>query len=154
MTKQCNEYELLIVSHIDDEASDEEKREVFRHLAECGSCRTMWESLSGMKLQAAREKRSVAPARLDKRINAATIEKPTSARFTRVWGNIVHSRVFIPMPVAVLFTLFILIGSAGITYLWSSKPQPAREVVEPVVYMKLPTVEVRGSAPQSTSTVR
>lgn len=154
MKKQCTEYEFLIASFIDGELEEGNKQEVFLHLAECGPCRSFWETVTEMKLQAASEKRLTAPTTLDTRVNAITAQKDSRRRFSRAWSNLVRRGLFVPAPVAVVLALFLLIGGAGIAFVWTSKPQPTKEVIEPVVYIKLPTVEVRGEVAQTKSAVR
>ena len=154
MKKQCKEYEFLITSYADGESEEADKREVFLHLAECDSCRTYWETVTEMKFQAARENRRAAPTTLNRRIKVGTMRRVSSARLSRAGGNLIQRRIFVPAPVALLLALFLLSGGAGIAFLWSSSPPPAKEVVEPVVVVKLPTVEIRGNVDQPESSVR
>ena len=154
MKKQCTEYEFLMVSYIDGELGEENKREIFLHLAECGLCRSFWETVTEMKLKAASEKRLTAPTTLDRRVNAITAQKDSRRRFSRAWGNLVRRRLFVPAPVAVVLALFLLIGGAGIAFAWIPKHQQTKEVIEPVVYIKLQTVEVRGEMTQPKSAIR
>jgi predicted anti-sigma-YlaC factor YlaD len=148
MKKQCEEYELLIVSYLDGESEETDKREVFLHIAECASCRGFWETMTEMKLQAAQEIRRVAPATLDRRILVGTIRRTSSTKVARLWNGLVRGRVFMPAPVALLLALFLLSGGAGLAFLLSSTPPPAKEVIEPVVFVKFPAVEIKGNADQ------
>jgi anti-sigma factor RsiW len=154
MKKQCEEYELLIVSHMDGESEETDKREVFLHLAECASCRAFWETMTEMKLEAARENRRAAPATLDRRIRVGTIRWASSTTIARIWNGLVRRRIFMPAPVALLLALFLLSGGAGIAFLLSSNPPLAKEVIEPVIFVKFPAVEVNGNADQRETRVQ
>lgn len=148
MTKQCEESEFLIVSCIDGELEEEGKRGVFLHLAECGSCRSFWETVTEMKLEAAHEKRQPAPTALDERVNSIAKQNTSARKPLSAWRNLVQRRLFVPAPVAIVLALFLLGGGAGIAFAWIPRPQPAKEVIVPVVCIKLPTVEVTGDIAQ------
>lgn len=148
MNKQCKDYEFLIVSYIDGDLAENDKREILLHLAECTLCRSFWETVADMKLQAAREKRLAAPLTLDRRVTSIAKQNTPALKSSSAWRNLVQRRLFVPAPVALLLALFLLVGGAGIAFAWISKPQQTKEVIEPVVYIKLPTVEVRGENAQ------
>lgn len=154
MRKQCTEYEFLVVSYIDGELEEESKREVFLHLAECGSCRSFWETVTEIKLQAAQEKRLAAPITLDRRVTSIAKQNTPARKSSSAWRNLVQRRLFVPAPVALVLALVLLVGGAGIAFAWFSKPQQTKEVIEPVVYIKLPTVEVRGENAQPKPAIR
>jgi anti-sigma factor RsiW len=154
MKKQCKEYEFLITQYCDGEAEEPDKRELFLHVAACDSCRAFWETMTDMKLQAARENRQNAPTTLDRRVKSATLQRTSSMRIARVWDRLVGQRLFVPVPLALLFALFLLSGGAGIAFLVSSSQPPIKEVIEPVVFVKLPTVEINGNGEQSDSSVQ
>jgi predicted anti-sigma-YlaC factor YlaD len=154
MTKSCEEYELLITAYLDGESEDTDKRGVFLHVAECSPCRAFLESVMDMKMQAARENRFTAPASLDRSIRAGTKRRAASQIISRWWERTTRGRVFIPTPVAILLALCLLSGGAGIAYLFTSTPPPAKEVIEPVVFVKFPAVQIDGNADQQKTSVQ
>ena len=154
MKNQCNEYEFLITLYVDGESEEADKRRVFLHLAECESCRSYWEALTEMKVQAARENRLTTPVTLDARIITRPMQKDPSIKMSRSWKHLIQHRLLVPAPVAILLALFLLSGGAGIALLWPSHPEPAKEIFEPVVYVKLPTVEIRGNVAHPASISR
>jgi predicted anti-sigma-YlaC factor YlaD len=140
----CKEYEVQISQFIDRELQSSQVAGMFAHLGDCKGCQRFFQSALA--------------------INAAMIESPPIKMPKSIEGpgkalSQLRSRAYlwkkrIPVSVAALLLCLTLIGSLGITYLWPPKQQQAQVVIEPVVYMKLPTVEVRGSVEQTKSTVR
>jgi predicted anti-sigma-YlaC factor YlaD len=154
MKKQCTEYEFLIAQYVDGEIEEVSKTDVFLHLAECGSCRSFWEAVTELKLQAAKEKRMTAPAGLDRRVAGIAKANAPARKSHIVWRNLVRRRLFVPAPVAIVLALVLLVSGAGMAFAWIQKPQQTREVIEPVVCIKLPTVEVRGEHAQPKQAFR
>ena len=154
MIKQCREYEFLIAQFVDGEMEEAGKAAVLLHLAECGSCRLFWETLTDLKMQAAQQQRLPAPPSLDVRVSGIARNNRRVRSTTGAWRSIVQRRLFMPAPVAVVLALLLVGGGAGIAFAWIPKPAPAKEVIEPVVCIKLPTVEVRGGNARSKQAFR
>ena len=148
MKRECQEFEFLVAQYIDGEIEEVRKTDVFLHLAACGSCRSFWEAVVELKLQVVQEGRLTAPAALDRRVSDIAKHETQVRKSTGVWRSLFQSRLFVPAPAALVMALLLLLGGAGLAFAWIQKPQQTREVIEPVVCIKLPTVEVRGEHAQ------
>ncbi len=139
----CKEYEVQVSQFIDRELQPSQVAGMFAHLGDCKGCQRFLQSALAINTAMLES----PPIKMPK-----SIEEPGKALS---WSQ---SRAYlwkkkIPVSVAAFLLCLTLIGSLGITYLWPPKQQQAQVVIEPVVYMKLPTVEVRGSVEQPKSTV-
>ena len=154
MNVNCKEVESRLAAYVDGELDEAAKGQMFLHIANCLPCRSFFEATADMKLRAAREKRMATPSWLDKRVDE--IVRRRTSPVPRSWGlqSIVRRRLSVTAPLAVVLALVFLLSGAGITLRWMAKRPEAKQVIEPVIYMKLPTIEVLGNATNRRSTVR
>jgi anti-sigma factor RsiW len=154
MRRECKDFEFLIAQFVDGEIQEDGKAEVLFHLAECGACRSFWETVMQLKSLAVQEKRMAAPASLDNRISGIASRNVHTRVSAEVWTKLVQFRLLLPAPAAFVLALLLLVGGAGIAFAWIPRLQVTKEVVEPVVYMRLPTVQIRGEISQPKPTFR
>jgi anti-sigma factor RsiW len=150
----CVDYEERVDQFIDGELPSAQTAGMFAHLGTCDACRTYFHSATAintamMQAPPIRMRQSIVEAGKDilparERVLRGVMPDWSVASF-HLWKK------KISLPVTALLLCLTVIGSFSVTYLWTVKQDHSQELIEPVIHMRLPTVEVKGCLEQPIS---
>jgi anti-sigma factor RsiW len=132
---ECNEFEQRISRLRDGELPQEESAEVFRHLAECGECRSFFHQLQALD-RALNDVAVAVPDATAVRASAFPVAVPSR----RLWER----RVALRLPVAAILLCVIIAGVVALLPGSNLFHEP-----QAIYVTKLPTVVVEATPPSS-----
>jgi anti-sigma factor RsiW len=153
---KCDEYEEQVSALIDNELADQESEQLFAHLGECAMCRATVRSTLELRANLKEDVPLLAPKELDARLLTALpsrrqVEPDRVAIPGKIWQHTISMRI----PVAMVATLVLILGSFILSSMWfESKQATSVRTIQTVYLTAVPTVEVRAYTMKPMTTIQ